>query len=228
MATLTPTGGKTWCTVTGGAFGYTYDGYTWRACEFKDSTQSCISEWYWNTAVNVTAMNFFSWNYHEHAYMYAIYGRVNGSWVKIVSGVHIHSTHNSWVKHRFNCDNCTGIRIITQHVPNVPRPTIGEVSFDYVTAPPPPPPPEGKAVITNVARPETFEPNKQFTVSVTIRNDGDDDYFFVRILNRYTNQNLSEIRLHLTPGSSYTTAHRITLAQKTAFSGRVEAGHEED
>jgi len=92
---------------------------------------------------------------------------------------------------------------------------------------PPPPPEEGKAVITKVEAPETFEPNKTFPIRVTFRNDGGGDYFFVRIINRDTGENIHELRVHLSSGTSWTTYHSINISQGTDFHCRAEAGHEE-
>jgi len=231
MAVIIPTSGQTWCTIIGGRFSYTYDGDIYRACEFKPNNQSCLSNWCWNTPVNVTAINIFSGHYHEsnHAYIYMINGLVNGSWVRLLggwgSGVKIHPTHKGWYKININCDNCTGIEIATMHPSGAPIPSISDINFDYTAAPPPPE--EGKAVITKVEAPETFEPNKTFPIRVTFRNDGGGDYFFVRIINRDTGENIHELRVHLSSGTSWTTYHSINISQGTDFHCRAEAGHEE-
>lgn len=225
MATLTPTSGETWCTITGGKFSYTYDGYTWRACEFKPYGQTCLSGWFWNTAVNITAMNIFSWNYHmsNYSYIQRVYGRVNGSWVILKDNVKIHMPNKSWFKLPVNCDNCTGIRIATLHESNVPAPTIGEVSFDYVTAPPPPE--EGKAVITNVEAPSTFIPYEPFNIVVSLRNDGGDDKLFVDVINKDTGKLLSAYSGSYPAGSYRSVSIRVIVPQETDFRGRLEAGH---
>ena len=227
MATLTPTSGTTWCPISRGRFSSTYDGNTSSACEFKiySYNQTCLSEWCWNTPVNVTHMNIHSANYHSnYSYIIRIYGRVNGSWVNLLGNVKIHMTNKGWYKITVSCDNCTGIRIVTVHLSGAPKPAIGEVSFDYVTAPPP----EGKAVITSVEVPDSFTPNEPFNVVVHIRNDGGTDWLFVRLINSDTGSVIKENRGYLTGSGTGTWrwSVSVTLPQTTSFNGKVEAGHE--
>ncbi|GAH82749.1 unnamed protein product, partial [marine sediment metagenome] len=86
MPTLSPTGGKTYCTVEVGKFSNTYldDNIATGAC-FKKN-QTCLSEWYWDTPVNVTKFSIYSLYYYPDSRINGIWGRVDGSWVKVWDG----------------------------------------------------------------------------------------------------------------------------------------------
>jgi len=226
MPTLIPTGGLTYCTVETGSFPKTYDGYTATYCCFKRN-QTCLSEWYWNTPVNVTSFKILSLYYYPNSRINGIWGRVNGSWVKVWDGTW-KPAHNVWDSKSIDCDNCTGIRISQTHVQQPSRPCIVDVKVDYTTAPPPPPPPpeEGKATIISITKPDTFTPGESFTVKHSTKNNGGDDTLFARLINTDTGAILKESTHYTASGVTWGEYWTITLTQTTDFHGRVEAGHE--
>lgn len=86
---------------------------------------------------------------------------------------------------------------------------------------------EGEADITHVEAPSEFTPNVQFLIDVFVKNVGETDELFVRILNTDTGEILDEYAQSVPSGHNWLHKAYITLTQTTVFHGRVEAGHEE-
>lgn len=221
MATLTPTGGTTYCPIYTGSFSYTYDGNTSTLCCFSPMG-SCLSEWYWDTPVNVTKLNLYTLNFYLNSDIYQIWGRVNESWVELWSGTWVPS--NGWSSKAISCNNCTGIRI-GQHLGSQQAAAcINEVTVDYEL------PPEGYATIVSIATPSTFTPGVQFRIRPTIRNDGAGDTLFVELTNTDTGAVFKPDppEVYVSSGRNWVPSIWVTLTQTTDFHWLMEAGHVED
>jgi len=86
---------------------------------------------------------------------------------------------------------------------------------------------EGKAVILEVIAPSNFTPDVAFVISVEIRNDGEDDYMFIIIKDRYTGDIVAEKEVYVTKGKGWLWLAPVTLIQTTDFHGTVMVGHVE-
>lgn len=217
--TLTPTGGTTYCTVEYGGFVKTYNGSTMDGADFKID-QTCLSEWYWTNPVNVTKFSMFSKYYYPSSRINGIWGRVNGSWVKIWDG-DWRPAHLTWDSKAISCNNCTGIRISQTHSMQNWRAGIMEVTVEYTV----PPPPEGDATIVSIEKPSTFTPGVQFRIRPTFRNDGGDDTLFATLTNTGTGAVLYDNEVFVLSGKNWVPSMYVTLTQKTDFHGRIRAGH---
>lgn len=219
MPTLRPTGGTTYCTIEVGKFSNTYDDNIATGACFK-TNMSCLSEWYWDTPVNVTKFNIYSLYYYPNSSIYLIWGRVNGSWVTLWTG-EWKPARDTWASKAISCDNCDGILIGQLHVSQPSRPCITEVRVDYEEIP------EGKATIVQIIKPDTFVPNEGFYIRPRMRNDGGEDIFFVRLTDTDTGRILKETTraTTLVADGIWTSPMPITLTQTTDFHGHIQFGH---
>lgn len=88
-------------------------------------------------------------------------------------------------------------------------------------------PEEGKADITNVDAPSEFTPNVVFGIDISVKNIGETDTIFARVINSDTGELLKESSATVGSGSTKLFTFNIILVQTTAFHGRIEAGHVE-
>ena len=88
---------------------------------------------------------------------------------------------------------------------------------------------EGLAVIVEVVTPSEFVPDVSLQISVTVRNDGEDDHLSVKLTNTDTGTVLIDYtNPSVTPsGLTWVYTMTITLTQETDFHGLVEVGHVE-
>lgn len=86
---------------------------------------------------------------------------------------------------------------------------------------------EGNADITNVDAPSEFTPGVVFGVDVSVKNIGETDTIFARVINSDTGELLKESSATVSGGSTRIFTFNIVLIQTTVFHGRIEAGHEE-
>ena len=214
--TLIPTGGITYCTVESGSFSNTHDGYESTYCCFQTG-QTCLSEWYWDTPVNVTSFNILSIFYVLDSCISKIWGRVNSSWVQIWDD-EWQPQHAYWDSINVSCDNCTGIRISQTHNIQPSDPCIMEVSIGYETM-------EGEATIVSITKPDSFTPGVQFYIRPLITNVGGGDTLFVTLTNIDTGAVLDEQEIYVSSGRNWTPYMYVTLTQTTDFHGLLEVGH---
>jgi len=100
-------------------------------------------------------------------------------------------------------------------------------AFTIPVSLPPPPPEEGSATIISIYKSSTFTPGESFQVKPKVRNDGDDDTLFVRLINTDTGSTLKESTHYTSSGATWEQSWTVIITQETDFHGRVEAGHEE-
>lgn len=88
---------------------------------------------------------------------------------------------------------------------------------------------QGKAVIVGVTVPSSFTPGVPFDIDTTIRNDGEDDYLFGRLVDTDTGDTLDEFTTlkKIYAGYSWVYDVTLTLDQTTAFNWLIEVGHVE-
>lgn len=223
LATLIPKSGQTYCTVTLGAFSYTYDNNVSRSCGFKTG-QSCLSEWHWDNPVKINAILLHTKNYDKDNYIYAAWCLIGDSWVSVVSG-NTYMTTNVWFTLGFDAkDNCTGIRIAQYHKTGAAIPYINEVSIQYIV-PPPPPSEEGKAAIVSIIAPSEFTPGDTVNITTKILNQGYTDSLFTRLKNKDTGTSLADKTVTVLENKTYDWITSIKITQTTDFHGLIEAGH---
>ena len=86
---------------------------------------------------------------------------------------------------------------------------------------------QGKAYLIEVIVPPNFTPNVDFHMKSRTRNDGGDDYLFVKLTNTDTGAVLKNYTNPWITQSGGTWEHDmiVTLDQTTAFNWLVEVGH---
>lgn len=89
------------------------------------------------------------------------------------------------------------------------------------------PPKEGKADLIYVDKPSNFTPGVSFGIDISVKNIGETDTIFARIINSDTGGVVKESSVSLAGGLTKLFTFNVVLVQTTEFHGLVEAGHVE-